>query len=55
MMKIDSSYYSCDICGRPIAAGEYIEVCSDCGAVFCMGCVNDGRIDEHKCEEEDYE
>ena len=36
MMKIDSSYYSCDICGRPIAAGEYIEVCSDCGAVFCI-------------------
>ena len=53
MMKIGPFYYSCDICGRLIAAGEDYEVCSVCGAVFCKDCVSGGRIDEHECEEEE--
>lgn len=48
--------YSCDICGKSIAADEPAVICSDCGAVICLDCIRSGQGRNHQCEEEeDYE
>lgn len=45
--------YSCDICGKSIAADEPVVICSDCGAVICLDCIRSGQGRDHQCEEEE--
>ena len=42
---------ACDVCGKPIGPDDQVAVCPDCGAVICKECCEDGRFDEHECDE----
>ena len=42
--------WNCSVCGKPVDESE-MEVCADCGAIFCPECVEDGEFDDHECED----
>lgn len=45
--------YSCDYCGTDIGANDPVQICADCGAIFCKECVISGNRDEHECMEDE--
>lgn len=42
--------WNCSVCGKPVDENE-MEVCADCGAIFCPECVEAGEFDDHECED----
>lgn len=50
-IKADSNFYGCACCGNSIPVGGEFLVCPDCGAIFCKECVEDGRFENHDCED----
>lgn len=52
LRKIGMNGFSCIQCGNDLAANDEAVVCSDCGAVFCKHCVENGDFANHKCEDE---
>lgn len=50
MKKIGIEGFSCVNCGKTVHANDLVEVCSDCGAVFCKECVEDESFKNHECE-----
>lgn len=42
--------FSCLQCGNPIGADDPVQVCSDCGAVFCKECADAGALSDHDCD-----
>lgn len=42
--------WNCSVCGKPVTEEE-MEVCADCGAIFCAECVDAGEFDDHECED----
>ena len=56
MIKLGVDGCSCSTCGIPLSPEEYVEICPDCGAIFCSDCVSAGIADDHICDEDgDYE
>lgn len=49
------SGYSCFSCGDNIAPNDPVQICHDCGAVFCKPCVLSGCMENHECEEDEEE
>lgn len=45
--------FSCAGCGDTIGANDPVQVCGDCGGVFCRSCVENGNFEDHECELED--
>lgn len=48
--KIGMAGFSCACCGTPIPTDGLVAACTDCGAVFCKACAEDGALDGHECE-----
>lgn len=44
--------FSCTQCGEPIGPDDPVQVCQDCGAVFCKECVQSGTLGDHECDPE---
>ena len=55
MFKSDSNLNACAYCGAAILKGEMMDVCPSCGAFFCEHCCKLGRLENHNCDELDYE
>ena len=45
---------SCSHCGKRVEESEDGVFCSDCGALFCRECVEDGCFFDHYSEEDEY-
>lgn len=44
--------FSCANCGTDIRPDDPVAVCSDCGAVFCKSCAENGLLEDHDCDPE---
>ena len=53
MRKIGTNGFSCSNCGKVLSSSDMVEVCNDCGAIFCEECVNENALKNHVCEYED--
>lgn len=40
----------CSVCGIDLFPESMVEVCPDCGAIFCEDCADE--LDIHVCEDE---
>ena len=52
MKKIGTYGFSCSCCGNDLEPDDLVEVCADCGAIFCKACADTGELMTHTCEEE---
>ena len=51
MKKIGAYGFSCAECGEDLKPDDRVEVCADCGAIFCEQCVKNGALANHECDE----
>ena len=51
MKKIGSEGFACANCGQLLHSDDMVEVCADCGAIFCQECVEDESFENHSCDE----
>ena len=47
---MNADFFACCNCGEPIKRGEEYLACSDCGAIFCKSCCEEGYFKEHNCK-----
>lgn len=45
---------ACAGCGRLLAPTDPVATCSDCAAIFCETCINDGTFAAHTCDPDDF-
>ena len=55
LAQIGRKGFGCNECGRNLRETDRVTACPDCGAIICERCVTNGRIDEHICEEDEFE
>lgn len=53
LLKLRMNGCACCNCGWPLDPDDFIAVCSDCGGIFCEGCVSDGSFASHECDNGD--
>lgn len=51
MRRIGCKGFSCACCGKDLEPDEMVDVCSDCGAIFCKECSDTEALKRHDCEE----
>ena len=51
MKRIGSEGFSCSCCGKNLEPNDLVEVCADCGAIFCKECAEMGELKAHSCDE----
>lgn len=53
--KIGCNGFSCVCCGKALKPSDLVLACTDCAAIFCEDCVNDGSFENHNCDDYEYE
>lgn len=51
MKQIGVEGFSCSCCGKTLQKDDFVEACSDCGALFCKECSDNGELAHHDCLE----
>lgn len=51
MRRIESEGFCCVCCGKDLEPEDLVEVCADCGAIFCRECSSMGELKAHDCDE----
>lgn len=55
LTQIGHKGFSCNECGRNLRETDRVIDCADCGAIICERCVTNGRVEDHVCEDDDFE
>lgn len=55
LKPINSRMFSCNGCFAQLIPTDLAIDCADCGAVYCEKCVRNGTMDDHICEDDEFE
>lgn len=55
LRHMGNRFYSCSCCGKHLTEKDLGLDCADCGAIFCEECVRNGEVENHVCDDGDFE